>query len=117
PGVGAGPGTVAAPGLAADHGGADGLLGAPVGGLHARKAPEQAQELTVLGAPVGGLHARNAQECEQMLTLAGDMVEQSTVGWVAGGPGHQLVDLRAEAVWLSGAGDGVHSGGRERDVE
>ena len=43
-----------------------------------------------------------------MLTLAGEMVEQSAVGWVAGGPGHELVDLRAEAVCRSGEGDGVH---------
>jgi hypothetical protein len=78
PGVSAGPGTVAAPGLAGDHGGADGLL----------------------GAPVGGLHAGHPQEGEQVLALGGQVVEESAVGRVAGGPGHQLVDLRAEAVGL-----------------
>jgi hypothetical protein len=51
-------------------------------------------------APVGGLHAGHPQEGEQMLALGGQVVEQPPVGRVAGGPGHQLVDLRAEAVCL-----------------
>jgi hypothetical protein len=46
-----------------------------------------------------------------VLALVGQVVEQSAVGWVAGGPGHQLVDLRAETVCRSGEGDGVHGAG------
>ena len=34
------------------------------------------------------------------LAFAGEVVEQPTVGWVVSGPGHQSVDLRAEAVLL-----------------
>jgi hypothetical protein len=58
----------------------------------------------LFGAPVGGLHAGQAQEPEQVLAFAGEVVEQPAVGWVAGGPGHQLVELRAEAVGLAGQG-------------
>jgi hypothetical protein len=82
PDLGACPGAVAALAVAGDHGGADGLLGAPVGRLHT-------------GQP---------QEREQVLALGGEVVEQPPVGRVAGGPGHQLVELRAEAVCLAGEG-------------
>jgi hypothetical protein len=82
PGVGPGPGTVAAPDFAGDDRGADGLLGAPVGGLDA-------------GGP---------QEGEQVPTLSGQVVQQPTVGRVANAAGHELVDLRLEASSFRGQG-------------
>ena len=64
-----------------------------------------------LGAPVGGLHAGGPQEGEQVVTLAGQVVQQPTVGRVAGGPGHQAVNRGLQRPDLGGELPGLQDAG------
>ena len=107
-GVGAAAGTITATDFAGDHGGTDGLFGAPVGGVD-RRVPQEGEHggefaVQMGGEAVGGVQRRSV--VDQLTELGEQSAASGCQAVVAQTPG-----VAAVAQLENGLQDGLHPGG------